>query len=417
MAFVNPRYFEEVFRSAGDNKADGVKRVLAVLREGLDSGKFKPDQISLKGLGITLGLFEPYDLEGSFQQTCEGMQTINPNVVVESLWTESNPGLMTNAFAVATGELISRMVIEGYNDTTGFIGDDLVTTVPVKLRNSKMVGFTSLGGPLDVAEGHPYSETDFAEKWVSTKETKKGRILSLTEELILFDQTGQISLIARDIGKYLRQERERTIVRGVMDADSASGAYVYRPNGTGTALYATDGSNKNYIGAGGVTGFDAAVPLQDWTDLDTVLNYRATKVTDDRIDGDPQPIAGLNSKRNILLVPNKLNSTGKYVAGAIHVEKSTNTAEDTTRFNNPVEEFVGAVKSSPYVDAVSPADWFYGDFKSQFIWTEVYPVQTFVQGRDSESAFERDTALRVKTRYYGGLTAREKILVTKVDGV
>jgi len=78
-------------------------------------------------------------------------------------------------------------------------------------------------------------------------------------------QTGEINRRAMALGHYLRQERERTIVRAVTDADYAAGKYVYRPNGTGQQLYKSNGSNRNWIGVGNTTstGFASAVPLAD----------------------------------------------------------------------------------------------------------------------------------------------------------
>src|SRR5690606_34367920 len=101
-----------------------------------------------------------------------------------------------------------------------------------------------------------YEESSFTEKCVTTDEAKRGRILSINEELIAFDQTGEINRRARQLGFYLRQERERTIVRAVTDADAADGRYVYRPNGTGTSLYKSDGSLRNYVGVGNTTSTD-----------------------------------------------------------------------------------------------------------------------------------------------------------------
>jgi hypothetical protein len=43
-------------------------------------------------------------------------------------------------------------------------------------------------------------------------------------------------------------------------------------------------------------------------------------------------------------------------------------------------------------------------------------VQTFLQRTESESAFERDVVLRVKARYYGGISAVDTLCVTKIDG-
>lgn len=57
-----------------------------------------------------------------------------------------------------------------------------------------------------------------------------------------------------------------------------------------------------------------------------------------------------------------------------------------------------------------------GDFRRQFVWSEIWPVQTFLQKAESESAFDRDVVLRVKVRYYGGVSAVDTAFVTKVDG-
>lgn len=331
------------------------------------------------------------------------------------LLSEANPGVGTNLFQVVTGELIGRKVIEGYEDDAGFIGDKLVTILPSRLRGSRIAGFRALAGPTEVAEGHPYEESTFEEKFVTTQESKQGRILSINEELIAFDQTGEIHRRAMGLGYYLRQERERTIIRAVTDADAAGGRYVYRPAGTGQALYATDGSQRNYVGAGNTTSpdFAQAIPLADWTDIEQVLHYRATEVRDDRIDGDQRPIV---VPARQLLVPERLRGTARSIVHSTEVERTNDDA--TTRFANPIHNLV-EVLSSPFIDeqgGTAADDWYLGDFRRQFVWTEIWPVQTFLQQSESEAAFERDVVLRVKARYFGGISAVDTVFVTKVDG-
>ncbi len=109
---------------------------------------------------------------------------------LKSLLRESNPGVGSNLFQVVTGELIGRKVIEGYDDDSGFIGDKLVSVIPSRFSNQKIAGFKALAGPTEVAEGHSYEESTFEEKYVTSEESKQGRILSISEELITFDQTG-----------------------------------------------------------------------------------------------------------------------------------------------------------------------------------------------------------------------------------
>lgn len=332
-----------------------------------------------------------------------------------ALLQEAAPGVNTSLFQVVTGELIGRKVIEGYEDDSGFIGQLLVDVMPSRLRAQKLAGFRALSGPTEVDEGHPYEESTFGEKYVTTEESKRGRILSINEELIAFDQTGEINRRARAMGFYLRQERERAIVRAVTDADAAAGKFVYRPAGAGTPLYPASGKHRNSIGTGNTTspGFNSPLPLVDWTSLDKVMSYRATEVLDDRIDGQPRPIVVAARQ---LLVPERLRGTAR---GIVHATEVTNEADDrVTQMANP---YAGQLEvlTSPYLDEQGGAalsTWYLGDFKRQFVWTEVWPVQTFLQRADSESAFERDVALRVKVRYLGGVTATDTVFVTRVLG-
>lgn len=334
---------------------------------------------------------------------------------VTALLRESNPGVNTSLFQVVTGELIGRKVIEGYEDDSGFIGDKLVQVMPSRIRNTRIAGFRALSGPAEVHEGHPYEESTFEEKYVTTSESKQGRILSINEELIAFDQTGEINRRAMALGFYLRQERERTIVRAVTDADAANGRFVYRPHGQGTPLYATDGSHRNWIGTGNTTSplFDGAIPLSDWTDIDIALNYRATEVKDDRIDGTARPLMAPVKQ---LLVPERLRGAARSILHSTEITVSSDDQE--TKFANPVQG-LAEVLSSPFIDEQGGEalnDWYIGDFRKQFVWTEIWPVQTFLQRADSEAAFDRDVVLRVKVRYYGGVSAVDTLFVTKVDG-
>ena len=94
------------------------------------------------------------------------------------------------------------------------------------------------------------------------------------------------------------------------------------------------------------------------------------------------------------------------------------SADGEMRMANPLHGTLD-VLSSPFIDEQGGAalvDWYLGDFRRQFVWTEIWPVQALLQRAESEAAFERDVVLRVKARYYGGLSAIDTVFVTKVDG-
>ncbi len=372
----------------------------------LNEQRLTPDDFSYRELAAATGVL------GELTRLQSGWGDGKP---ATALLRESGTGVNSSLFQVVTGELIGRKILAGYEDEAGFVGDQLVTVIPSRYRQQKLAGFRALAGPTDVPEGHAYEESTFEEKFVTTTESKRGRILSITEELIAFDQTGEIHRRAMALGYYLRQERERTIIRGVTDADAAAGRFVYQPAGTGTPLYADDGSHRNYIGSGNTTSpdFDAGVPLADWTDIEAALHYRAVEVRDDRIDGESRPIV---SAARQLLVPERLRGKARSIA---HATEVTATGEDNqTRVANPIGGMF-EVLSSPFIDeqgGTAAQDWYLGDFRRQFVWTEIWPVQTFLQRADSEAAFGRDVVLRVKARYFGGISAVDTVFVTKVSG-
>ncbi len=398
---------------SAETHAEGCRRLHAVIREGIKAKKFTPEQVSLLGVGIATGAIDALDPAGSFRASASESYD-SSKMDSRRVFTESNPGLNSNAFQIITGELISSSVIEGYDNGEGLIGDKLVRVQSARMRNQKLAGFTALSGPTEVTEGMPYEETAFDEKYVTTRESKKGRIVSLNEELVLFDQTGEVRRRAMELGMQCRHERERTIVRGVIDAD-ASTAPVFRPMGTGESLYNTDGSNLNYIGASNTTStsFNSASPLVDHTDIELIRRYRATEVKDDRVDGTQRAITGINSGLT-LLVPESKAGTAYNIFNAGEIRATASSIE--TMFANPVRSIIREVLSSPILDEVDVSDYYCGLFSRQFLWTEIWPIQTFTQAADSEAAFERDVVFRYKVRYYGGISAIDSRYVTKIDG-
>ena len=409
----------------------GSRRLVEFFQEGLDKsipndrrkytdGPLNLDAISVKDVARVLGMIDPFNEQTSIVRAIASSREIPIGSTYNELFSESNATVTTDAFQIITSALIDSALIEGYEgEANEFIGDKLVTVKKLGSRKGvKIPGVTALGGPLEVKEGHPYSETGFEEKYVVSEEVKKGRIISLTEELLREDQTGLVIERARNLGWYIRQDREKTIVEGVTDANASKGQYVYRPMGQGRELYPADGSLYNYVGAGNTTSTDyaAAVDLIDWESVDTIRQYRSSQVKDDRIDGVPQPIAGLNRPNNILLVPDNRYGVAAYTKAATtsthNTRGSAYPVNQQQMAGTPISQLVSEVLTSPFM---SKDFWYYGNPRRQFYWTEIYPLQTFSQGRGSEADFERDVSFRFKVRYYGGISAVDTFWFTRVD--
>ncbi len=325
----------------------------------------------------------------------------------------SEADLGINLFQTVTGAVVARRVMDAYDQSSGMIGDQLVTIERSSIRNERIAGFTALQGPQEVKEGMPYEEASFGDKYVSTVESKKGRLLSITEEAVHFDQTNELLRRAARLGEATRMEREKTIVRGVTDADynATAGTGVYRPTGTLTELYKDDATLLNVIGPSNpVTGFNAALPLDDWTSLSSPLQYHAVYVKDDRHTPEAgEPIAW---QPRILFVPKTLELRALQIVNATLVPAN---AAGSAFGGNPLR---GAftVLASPFLDQVSTSNWYLGDFPRQFIWKEIWPVQVFRQTAQEGDGFDRDCVARFKVRYFGGINALDHRFVLKMIG-
>jgi hypothetical protein len=397
----------------------GFVQALADLTEGRDqlgkqTTKLDPARVSLRMLWEAL--------VGDVEETLPsfgGSKIGNFMTGGASDGRELREAIDSTAFPLATGVLISSKVIEAYENTPT-IGDELCTVMPSRLRSERFVGFTHLEGPMEVAEGASYEESGFDEKFVTTETTKKGRILEITEEAILFDQTGQIMVRAQSLGERTRMEREETILSGVLDVGSGAVGYkdVYRPSGVAATLYSA--GNQNLLAT--------ATPLVDWTDLDEAMRFAAITMVDDRATtADRRPVT-FNPK--VLLVGRELWATGSRILNATETRTgdiTTGTGSQMLTGNivgtmvpglrvlsSPLIDFLGTVSGSRYDDA---SDWFLGDFRRQFVWQEIFPLQTMRAAETDIARWRRDIVMGVKVRYFGGLFASDTKSVLKINAV
>jgi hypothetical protein len=379
-------------------KTQGVRSVVESINnllEGrtLENGvkiKLRPDQFSIREL------WEGF--VGDVEETL-------PSAGGESLIQEE---VNSTGFVATSRLLIAATVIAAYNSVPT-IGDQLVTDMPSKKRFETIAGFTESEGLKDVNESMPYEDSGLGEKYVTSQVGKRGRLIYVTEEAIMEDQTGQLLMRAQRIGKMAAIDKEKTIINGVLDKFGT----VYKPSGTATGLYST--THGNLMGtAGAVTGFTTAVPLVDWSDIDEVEQFYPLSIKDDRAIGDQDPIIW---SPDTLLVPNAKKATGLRIRNATEIRIKTDSGNTNTVFTNPKAGMFN-VLSSPFIAssgvAGAAADWYYGNFKDQFYWHNVWPVQTFAQGANSQNAWERDVVAGYKVRYLGGVMAMDFRHVVKV---
>jgi hypothetical protein len=346
----------------------------------LESGKLKPDSVSLRGLWE--------GLVGPAEETLMLGQRMTNKLHYVHMREETG----STAFPKVTGALIAAKVIEGYNLPNSMIGDELVEPMASRLKTETITGFNAVEGPLDVEEGEEYQDSSIGEKYVTTTAQKRGRIISLTEELIFFDQTGQVTRRAMRLGEKARLDRENRIIKGVTGAD----ANVYKPSGTATTLYSTGHANLK-----------ASNALVDWTDIDGVMQTVAAQ-TDE--NGDKIVVVP-----DILLVGWAKRFTALRIVNATEVEDrpSLGTGVTAAVSGNPLRGSGIRVLSSPLVDSHITAGDFFLTQRRAFGYQEVWPLQTLVARQGHEDEFNRDVVFKYKVREFGNVFCLDHRLTYK----
>ena len=282
------------------------------------------------------------------------------------------------AFPTLTGLLISKKIMDSYL-AAPTVGDKLVTSFPSSLETDRVGGFGLKATMRKVKAGMPYTkDADIEENWVTIAGDKYGTILDITEEAIRYDQTGSILVEAGKIGLAAAAFKEKHILYTIQDQ---TGYKAYYPKGVQTALYS--GGHANTL----------ADVLVDHTDVNAARLLLAA-MTD--VNGDP-----IISEAKNILVPIALEMTGA------SIYKSAVLIGGANQQPNP---YVGmfAPISSPYLDAVSASHWYFGDFKRQFLWKEIIPLQVLTRkSNDNEDSWNRDITASYKVRYAGECGAQD----------
>lgn len=296
---------------------------------------------------------------------------------------ELQENLTSSAFPNISGQIISKVMIDGYEQ---FPKDHerLVRTVPSKLKVSRVAGWSAIGSITKVNEKQDYPEiTPPDEKTQTINNFKYGGVISLTKEDIFFDQTGELLNRARQIGERAQQKRASLIFNAVIDSASTSLS--------GAALYSASAPYLNLITSNplGTDGWEAA-----------------RKNLLDKVDENGEPVWVMGD-RPIMLIGTALLSTAEKMA------KNERGPNGTANLDVNLARDQFDIILNPYGMGVS-TDWIYGAFNRQFRWEEVWPFEIFQRvGQDTEEGFKADVIQQVKASFFGGAGAADWRYATK----
>lgn len=323
-----------------------------------------------------------------------------------SAFMEAGGGAVTTAhFSNIIGQIAFADMLSMFNNPA-FIGGNLLSQVPADTAQPVMVpGITMVGDKAQsVGENEDYPEVGVGEQYVTMPRVdKKGFILSITEEAIFEDKTGQIMEVANNSIEYLAINREKarlSTILGVTNTYSRNGGAAQNTyNDTHT-----EGTFDNLI---------ASNPLVDKTSLNASKN--AFNLLTDPDTGEPIML-GLDLA---IVVPDALEWTVAEILNATEYQTTPSLGATAVRMKtvNPIRS--GGRDYTPYSNQFvysvggSATSWWIGNFKKAFVERVVYPEQVAVQDRTSELAFSRDVVTRVRCRYKASTGVKEPRMVQK----
>ena len=296
-------------------------------------------------------------------------------------------------FPIVMGTLLSKLMIETYTNAAR-VGDLLTTKFKSNIADENIPGATLKSSVAEVKELENYKHTgDIQEKYVTVSHKKYGEILDISEEALKFDRTGLILMTARGYAEKIANLREKLIINAIQDV---AGYYAWYPSGTRAAMYSTGTTDPHF------TSNQITNALADYTDIDAAKLLFGL-VTDD--EGDT-----ISVMPKTLLVPIALGTTAKRLVGNTVMPGGGNAEM------NPFHGAYNVIESA-YLDAQSAIIWYLGDFKKQFLWKEVTPLQVLTRkDKNNEAAWNNDIAASFKIRFDGQCRARDYRYVVKSTG-
>jgi hypothetical protein len=362
------------------------QRYVTHIMEGLESGRVKPDDFSVRDL---------------FEAICgsEALRLIDPRRKSGGIQLfEAANAVDTSAFTNITGQIMFSKVKEAYNDPT-FLWSDLCTTQQTNLLDGERIpGIGRIGDRAEqVGEGQRYPEVGLNEEYFDTAPTvKRGDILSVTKEAIIADRTGLLLKAAGELGKWMGVNKEKRVINVV-----TGGVNNYKRNGTAYNTYQTV---SPWINSHGNT-------LVDWTDIENAeLLFDAMT--------DPNTGEPIICNPNALIVPTALLRTAGRILTAseiMHVDNQANASTIRTTSTNPLKGTTYTIMSSPYVKRVtsSASTWYFGNPKDAVTYMEVWGVETTQAANNSEAEFLYDIVARYKVSERGVAQMMEPRFMTK----
>ena len=269
--------------------------------------------------------------------------------------------ITTQAFPVLTGTATIAQVNDAYM-AVETIGQELVTEFDDEKKVTTIAAVHTMDSQVDeVKEKGDFPEIGVDEEKVEIRHLKNGRKITFSAESIMENQLADIVERTNALGEISAEWIEEQTLKRVTDYDGSQTTpaepYVYRPAGTGTALFsATANTPGTRAPSGNLVQNNA---FEDESDLEnarvrlaTMKNARGKRITIPR------------SMVQILCPDAIIGSVLKI----LHSEYVPGVYNELSNWGPRGKWYLpdARVLSTPKLDDLSAAAWYYGAFKKQF---------------------------------------------------
>lgn len=376
------------------------ERCVAQLRESIDRGLVRPEQLSIRDL------FEALTPGGSDLLRLMSRRKSGGFTAAELREAGGGSVGSTADFSNITGQIVYTVIRQKYEDPE-LLWPKLCTTQMTEfLDGERIPGVGRIGDKAEkIEEGAEYPLVGANEEWTDTPRTvKHGFRAECTREIIIADRTGLYLERIAEGARWCSVLVEKEAI------DVATGAVNnYNRNGVSSNTYLTAGAYVNDQTGNALKGSG-----NEWLALES-----ADLLFDAMTDPNTGEPIGVPSKPQ-MLVPSALLRTAERIVRATTVETvdmRSNATTVRTVGENPYANRRPEILSNQYVKArtSSTTKWFYGDFKRAIRKMTVWDIETLEAADNNEAMFTRDVWVRHKAGYRSVVFMYEPRLLTRND--
>jgi len=299
--------------------------------------------------------------------------------------------ITTSAMPILTGTAVVKMINDKYA-SIATIGQELVQEIDDNKKVTTLASIHHEDKNIDeVKETEEFPEVGASESTVEIRHRKNGRKLTLTTEMIRENDTPNFMMRVNALAEIASDYIEELTLKRVTDYYGSAAApaepYVYRPEGTGAQLFSASANTPGDRAPSGTRLNNNA--FVDETDIE------AARIVLAAMQNSRGKRIAIPLSERILLVPDAiigdvskvLNS--EYVPG---VENEKSNWGPGGRWHLSPERLL----SSPKLDDLSTAAWYYGAFKRQFVrkWKLRFTYVTL--GQNTQAYLDRDIAFQAR---------------------